>query len=148
MNRENFEWEKLDKKLIQKFLNELKDEYAPKPKGGYTLYHLKDYCEKRLQPTSLDEAFVNVYKLEPRTITSEQQFMVGHTTPRLIELHKFGGPLHLDGSYGTNHFGFPYLMVGVSDADCVFHPTTMATCRGETIDDYVEVLQGVVGGYE
>ena len=91
----------------------------------------------------MDESFVFLLDIECGSLTKPQEFRIAQTTKRLILLHRYGGPIHMDGSYGALYMNFPFLLIGTSDYKRHFHPTTIAVTRGETKDDYLSVLNAM-----
>ena len=139
----------IDNDAVQAYLNNLKKAYAPEapPDNCYTMLDLATFAHKYSEIPNLsvddnwDMAWVADHypKLadgDEETKVISNEFSLAFTTPRLLSLHSYGGPIHADGSYGSNHFNFPYLLVGTSDANCHFHPTLFVICRGEKKEDY------------
>lgn len=107
---------------------------------------IRTWCNERIQiPQDEDEPYVIGFVVFAESYNSEDQDLkIVMSTPRLLKLAKNHPKLaQTDATYKLNWHGYPFLLVGTSDANRVFHPFAVALTKGETQEDFAFIFQEI-----
>ena len=142
LQRRNIDFTQYREEDIQLYLNRKSKELTGRTDGGsVTLATLEDYIKDK---TAVVEAKIVTKEESERGI---DEYCILQTTKRLIEQHRHGGPLHVDGSFGAIQLGNPFLLIGTSDKRRRFHPTAIVVTEGERQVDYENALTCLKSAY-
>ncbi len=77
--------------------------------------------------------------------SDNDHFHVHLTSKRLLENLSNNGIHHIDGTYRITTHGFPLVVYGISDQVGRFHPVSFMLTSHETIVDFEDFYQGLIG---
>lgn len=143
--RENAMTEPVKSKLVE-FLKTLRhDKNTPSVSAS----EIRTWCNDRIRiPQDEDEPYVlDFLILADSYDVEEQDIKIVITTPRLLSLaRKFMRLVQADATYKLIWQGYPYLLVGTSDANYVFHPFVAAVTKGESQSDFEFIFKAIKKG--
>ena len=106
---------------------------------------IRKWCEERKGiPHDMDEPNVlDFYICVDSYDVDQQDLKVVISTRRLLSLKKKSVLVQTDATYKLTWQGYPFLLVGTSDADKVFHPFAVAITKGETAEDFAFIFRAL-----
>lgn len=100
---------------------------------------IRTWCNERIQiPQDEDEPYVLDFNIHAESYeVEEQDLKIVVSTRRLLSIAKKSDKLvQTDATYKLVWQGYPFLLVGTSDANYVFHPFAVAITKGEAQEDF------------
>ena len=107
---------------------------------------IRTWCSERNQvPLNEDEPYVLDFKIFAESYDIEDQDLkIVISTRRLLSLaEKHMRLVQTDATYKLIWQGYPFLLVGTSDANYVFHPFAVAITKGEAEEDFEFIFRSV-----